>query len=168
VRAGASKVDVERFLQLHDETVIRDRYAAHGRSYLRRFLSTFSTESILLIASVGGEDVAGVIVAFHASEAIYLYGASGNSFRNAMPNHALQWDAIVRSKARGCTSYDMWGVSAPGSTDDAMAGLYRFKHGFGRVESWLGSWDCPLSPLYPLWRSLESWRMQRRRANRAQ
>ena len=95
-----------------------------------------------------------------------MWGASGESGRNLMPNHALQWAAMRWAKARGCTLYDLWGIpDEVGADPDAYAepeswgegglwGVYRFKQGFGgQVVRYTGAWDMPLSkPGYALYR----------------
>jgi len=50
--------------------------------------------------------------------AIYLYGASSDEERNRMPNHLLQWRAMLWAKERGCAVYDFWGIPTP---NDAMS-----------------------------------------------
>lgn len=167
VRAAAGTRDVETYLRLHEETVRRDGYVGHDRGYLRAFLERFSGCAELLLATARGEEVAGVVVTYAPPAAIYLYGASGERYREDMPNYALQWEAMRRARARGCTTYDLWGVPAPGAAEDPLAGLLRFKHGFGDLVSWIGCWDLPLSPLYPLWRAAEIQRARRRRGRHA-
>lgn len=168
VRPAGGDDDVERFLHLHQETVARDRYAGHTPAYLRAFLRDFADCAELLVARARGENVAGIVVTYTRHEAIYLYGASGERFREDMPNYALQWEAMRRARARGCRRYDMWGVAPTEAPDEPMAGLRRFKQGFGQLVSWLGCWDVPLSPLYPLWRAAESRRATWRRRQVAQ
>ncbi len=158
IREGTGDSDVDTFLNLHEETVERDAYHAHGRDYLRRFLTRFGNAATLYLASVAGEDVAGIVVVIHGGDAIYLYGASGNRHRQHMPNYLLQWEAMRRAKHAGCKTYDMWGTSPPGAVDDAKFGLYRFKHGFGQYRVWTGCWDIPTAFWYPLYRLAEKTR----------
>jgi lipid II:glycine glycyltransferase (peptidoglycan interpeptide bridge formation enzyme) len=62
-----------------------------------------------------------------------------------MSPYALQWEAIRRSKAKGCLQYDMFGVSHPVLTLlTPMYGLYKFKSGFGgQLFHQMGCWDYP-------------------------
>jgi lipid II:glycine glycyltransferase (peptidoglycan interpeptide bridge formation enzyme) len=67
-----------------------------------------------------------------------------------MPNHLLQWEAMRWAKARGCMEYDLWGIADvdPGSPSAGLAGVERFKAGFGgRDTRYAGAFDCVYSPL---------------------
>ena len=53
---------------------------------------------------------------------------------------------MKRAKARGCTSYDLWGAPDEFNESDSMWGVYRFKEGLGgQVVRTLGAWDFPAS-----------------------
>jgi lipid II:glycine glycyltransferase (peptidoglycan interpeptide bridge formation enzyme) len=88
----------------------------------------------------------------------YLYGASSDRHRHLMPNHLLQWEAIQWARARGCTTYDLWGIpdevgqalargKEPEGSEGGLWGVYRFKRGFGgRVARTLGAYDAVYRP----------------------
>ena len=119
-----------------------------------------------LLAEAEGEMLAAIAVFAMGTRAWYMWGASGESGRNLMPNHALQWAAMRWAKARGCTLYDLWGIpDEVGADPDAYAepeswgegglwGVYRFKQGFGgQVVRYTGAWDMPLSkPGYAMYK----------------
>jgi lipid II:glycine glycyltransferase (peptidoglycan interpeptide bridge formation enzyme) len=72
--------------------------------------------------------------------------------REKMPNALLQWQAICRAKAAGCTVYDLWGAPDEFSEEDPMWGVYRFKEGLGaQVVRTLGAWDYPVQPRIYRW-----------------
>jgi len=78
----------------------------------------------------------------------YMYGASTEQHRALMPNHALQWAAMRRGKARACTRYDMWGAPNVFNETDRLWGVYRFKQGFGgQTVQGLGAFDYPVNRL---------------------
>ncbi len=68
-----------------------------------------------------------------------------------MPAYAAQWAGIRWAKARGCTSYDLWGIPdaaeeelEAGFTDrqDGLWPVYRFKRGFGgEIKRTVGAAD---------------------------
>ena len=65
-----------------------------------------------------------------------------------MPNYLLQWEAIRWAKSRGAHSYDFWGIPETEAEDEAMAGVYRFKRGWGgRVVQFLGCYEYIYRPL---------------------
>ena len=83
--------------------------------------------------------------------AAYLYGASSDEERQRMPAYAAQWAGLRWAKARGCTSYDLWGIPdateeelEAGFTDrqDGLWPVYRFKRGFGgEIKRTVGAAD---------------------------
>jgi lipid II:glycine glycyltransferase (peptidoglycan interpeptide bridge formation enzyme) len=65
-----------------------------------------------------------------------------------MPNHLLQWEAMRWAKSQGATLYDLWGVAESEDPNDPMAGVYRFKRGWGgKMIRYIGSFDYVYSPL---------------------
>ena len=116
----------------------------------------------LYAARHAGETLAMIMVTYCGGRATYLYGASTERERGRMPNHALQWRAIVDARESGCSTYDFWGVpdeigvaaieerdrSSVPEGDGGLWGVWRFKRGFGgRIERRVGRWDHVLSPL---------------------
>ncbi len=102
-----------------------------------------------LIAEVDGEPVAAIFVFYFAGRAYYVYGMSRKVHREKMPTYLLQWEAMKRAKAKGCTVYDLWGAPEVFDESDSMWGVYRFKEGLGgKVVRTLGAWDFAPSPLW--------------------
>jgi lipid II:glycine glycyltransferase (peptidoglycan interpeptide bridge formation enzyme) len=103
-------------------------------------------------------------VLFRGKEATYLYGASSNIKRNLMAPYALQWKAIQDAQSSGCIVYDLFGIPPNEDPDHPMAGLYRFKTGFGgSIIHRPGSWDYPCKPLlYTLFKRAEHLRKKAR------
>lgn len=135
VREGTAQ-DISTFYGLMQVTGERDRFAIHSEDYYRSAFDLFRARARLFLAEYEGRPLAAIFVTAFAGEAIYLYGASGNSDRERMPNHALHWAAIRWAKERGCTHYDLWGVpdaaaTAAQSGHALPEGLYQFKQGFG-------------------------------------
>ncbi len=159
---GADLPAIQQLLQL---TGARDGFGIHSADYYRTAYDLFVPANLAtwLLAGYGGELLAAIAVFGLGHQAWYLWGASGNSHRNLMPNHALQWAAIEWAKQRGCTVYDLWGIpdevgirhsqgSETSDADDDTApaeglwGVWRFKQGFGgRVVRYVGAWDQVLS-----------------------
>ncbi|GIK38192.1 MAG: methicillin resistance protein [Chloroflexota bacterium] len=147
IRSGGL-ADIVPFYRMYAETAARDgfliRAAAYYQDVWQQFLQAGRAE--MLLASVEGEVVAGLILFFLGRTAWYMYGASTGQRREAMPNHLLQWAAICRARERGCLSYDMWGAPDAFDETDRMNGVYRFKSGFGgQVMQGLGAFDYPVN-----------------------
>jgi lipid II:glycine glycyltransferase (peptidoglycan interpeptide bridge formation enzyme) len=161
-QAGEEALDV--FYRLFEETAERDGIAIHHRDYYAALFALAAerenaapdgagnsesggVELRLYIAAHGGEDLAAIITLFRGEEAVYLYGASSNSKRNLMATYLLQWTAIKDAKAFGCKRYDLFGIPPGDDPSHPMAGLYRFKTGFGgSVIHRSGSWDFAYRP----------------------
>ena len=150
VRPAASLADLQRWYDLMQVTSERDRFAVHTFAYYQRVweLMQAADEAELFLAEHEDKLLAGIFVTQVGREGIYLYGASGNEGRNLMPNHLLQWEAMRWCKARGATLYDLWGVAETEDPHDPMAGVYRFKRGWGgKMVRFIGSFDYVYSPL---------------------
>ena len=94
-------------------------------------LDNMGENARLYMAYADGVAIAGTLAILYGDKVWYLYGASDNAFRNAMPNYLLQWEMIRWAVERGCNVYDFRGVSGDLSEDNPLYGLYRFKKGFG-------------------------------------
>jgi lipid II:glycine glycyltransferase (peptidoglycan interpeptide bridge formation enzyme) len=138
--------DTETFYQLYTQTAQRDGFAIRPFDYYRDVWGTFLEAGMayLLLAEVEGEAVAGLVLFTLGATAWYMYGASSNRHRKLMPNYLLQWEAIRRAKAAGCTLYDLWGAPDDLDESDPMWGVVRFKLGLGgQLACGLGAWDFP-------------------------
>jgi lipid II:glycine glycyltransferase (peptidoglycan interpeptide bridge formation enzyme) len=153
VRAG-SLDDVPAWYSLMVATGRRDGFAVHSEEYYRQFLWLMGPLARLLLAEHEGRLLGGIVATAFAGEGIYMYGASADEGRSLMPNHLLQWEAMLWARQAGCRTYDLWGIpdeagrtdgEAPGESDDgtaALTGVFRFKSGFGgRVVRSVGAWD---------------------------
>jgi lipid II:glycine glycyltransferase (peptidoglycan interpeptide bridge formation enzyme) len=168
--------NIEVFYRLLTETALRDGIAVHSIEYYRALFeesqgesrSTIPVQLRLYTARHENDDLAAIVALFRGKQATYLYGASSNIKRNLMAPYALQWKAMQDAKAFGCEVYDLFGIPPDESPGHPMAGLYRFKTGFGGlIVRRPGSWDYPYKPaLHALFKSAESLRkklMQRKR-----
>lgn len=157
IRAGGPN-DIALFYRMYAETAARDGFLIRPETYYRDVWANFlaNGQATMLLAEVEGEPVAGLILFIFSRRAWYMYGASTGQHRNLMPNHLLQWAAMRRAAELGCTSYDMWGAPDVFDDSDSMAGVYRFKQGFGgQTALGLGAWDFPARPaLYRLFTGL--------------
>jgi lipid II:glycine glycyltransferase (peptidoglycan interpeptide bridge formation enzyme) len=157
--------DLDDWYDLYKTTSERDKIALHSLDYYKKVFAVAretagAPEVKLLLAKHENDLLAGIVVVFDGTKATYLYGASSNIKRSFMPAYSLQWEAMKMAKAKGCESYDMFGIPPSDAPDHPMHGLYRFKTGFGGiVHHRLGAWDFPYSHLfYPAFRVFEAFR----------
>jgi lipid II:glycine glycyltransferase (peptidoglycan interpeptide bridge formation enzyme) len=160
LRAG-TRDDLGMLYRMYAETSVRDGFVIRDEGYYKTVWQMFMAESQSpltnhqlpiaepLIAEVNNIPVAAIFVFYFAGRAYYVYGMSREAHREKMPNYLLQWEAMKRAKAKGCTVYDLWGAPEVFDESDSMWGVYRFKEGLGgRVVRTLGAWDFVPSLLW--------------------
>jgi lipid II:glycine glycyltransferase (peptidoglycan interpeptide bridge formation enzyme) len=148
---------IDAFYAIFQETAIRDGISVHDIDYYKKLFDLASSfrnagkcapEPHLYLAEHEGDIIAGIITLFWGKTATYLYGASSDRKRNLMAPYLLQWKAMQDAKLAGCCEYDLFGIPPDDNPDHPMAGLYRFKTGFGgAVLHRLGSCDYPYKRL---------------------
>lgn len=168
---GLSGIDV--FYDLYETTSRRDGIALHPKAYYKRLIecaiardSATASDSPpvdvrLWTARHEGQALASIITLFYGNQAVYLYGASSDEKRNRMPAYALQWAAMMAARDAGCTFYDLYGIPPVDDRGHPMAGLYRFKTGFGGlILHYAGAWDYVFQPVaYAAFRAIERLRL---------
>ena len=168
VRKGVEVQDVDNsnleiWYRLYQHTAKRNHIYHDNIEYFRTILETRAEKTAspavphLMLASINGSPLAGMIMVVNGKRATYLYGASSSLNRNFMGTYSLQWNAIKKAKALGCREYDLFGVSPTPNPSHPMYGLYRFKSGFGgNFYSRQGCWDYPFDEeKYEIYRSIE-------------
>ena len=151
VRTGTVD-DLSMLYKMYAETSIRDGFVIRDENYYITVWKLFMQNvecltlnvptCIPLIAEVNNEPVAAIFLFMFAGRAYYVYGMSHNAHREKMPTYLLQWEAMKRAKANGCSAYDLWGAPEEINESDSMWGVYRFKEGLGgEVVRTLGAYD---------------------------
>lgn len=151
----ATREDLPVFYKILLETAKRDRFMVRSYEYfedLWRYLVERNMAR-LFMADYEGQAIAGTLAFNFGDKAWYIYGASSNRHRDAMPNYLLQWEMIQWAKGLGCRMYDFRGVSGDLSPDNPLYGLFRFKKGFGGdFTEFVGEYDLVYSPaVYWAW-----------------
>ncbi len=149
VEAG-TEADLPLYYEMYAETSARDGFLIRPFSYYSQVWTSFLRANLahLLLARVGDETVAGIILFRLARRAWYFYGASRNMHRELMPNHLLQWEAARWAKGQGCAEYDFWGAPNKLEESEPMYGVYKFKMGFGgQFVERIGAFDYVVNPL---------------------
>jgi peptidoglycan pentaglycine glycine transferase (the first glycine) len=146
VRCGGRQ-DLEAFYQLLHRTGQRCGFAVRVPDYYRRQWEIFfeKGQAVLLMA-FHAHDLLAVRTIFsfgrHAAE--FQAGAS-ICYRHLHPDYLLIWEALKWAKARGCETYDLWGI--PDEVGQMVShgqelpvdhgtsglwGVYQFKRGFSK------------------------------------
>lgn len=144
-----TKEDLPEFHKIMVETGLRDEFVVRTLDYFEKMYDCFAPENLrLYCAYLDGKMIAGTIAILYGDKVWYLYGASSNDNRKAMPNYLLQWEMIRWSIEAGCKIYDFRGVSGDISEDNPLYGLYRFKKRFGGdFVEFVGEYELPVKPI---------------------
>ncbi len=154
IRVG-TREDIPTFFNLMKTTGERDGFMIRGIDYFYRMYDCLGKYCRIFLAYAGEDEehmecVSGTMAGLFGNKCLYLYGASGNKYRNYMPNYLIQWEMIRWSMENGCTVYDLRGV--PGIVDDEnnpIFGLYKFKKGFaGQATEMIGEFDYYFKPVW--------------------
>ncbi|MHB1525848.1 MAG: lipid II:glycine glycyltransferase FemX [Candidatus Dormibacteria bacterium] len=162
VSAGRDPHDVERFYQLHLETVRRQDFQTRPLSYYQATLEELG--AVVFLARQEARPLAGAIAIACGPRLIYLYGGTSTALPELRASYALHWAMIQWGIRQGCTEYDMWGVPRGFDRSDPAHGYALFKTRWGgRLASHSGLMVAPLlGPLDPATHRLEAWLLRRR------
>lgn len=151
------------FYDLYLQTAGRNKFLVCDYDHFHALFSVFEqnnqeTEVVFMLSRHDNDLLAGVIMAISGRTALFLFGASSDHKRNLMGSYAVHWEAIRQARLRGCTEYDMGGVSPGMNPGHPFYGLYCFKSGFGgRLIHRSGTWDFPLDKdAYTAFRNAET------------
>ncbi len=140
VRA-AEDDELDRFYGIYRETADRAGFLIRTLQAYRDVWEAFrpSGRATLLFADDrDGTPVATLFLVSSGPRVVEPYGGMTATGALLRANYLLKWEAIVRARAAGATSYDLWGL--------AHAGIEHFKTGFGGREiRYIGAWDLVLS-----------------------
>ena len=167
IRLGRSE-HIPAFHQLIRMTGRREKFSTRSQTYYEQEWQTFAkNDQVALLMAYYQEQLLATHVAYYFGDhAAYFHGTSSyNEYTKFRPNDLLVWEAIKWAKAKGCRTYDLWGIpneigevifegKAPPVPDrtDGLWGVYQFKRGFSKnVVSYVGTYDYVYMPqLYAL------------------
>lgn len=149
----------EEFWTLLEATTERDAFRSHAKSYYQKMLEDHGDAELkifLAIARVDGRPAAAALMLDYAGTRTYLHGASDYTLRDAMAPYALHWQLMQDAKTKGLKAYDLWGIAPTDDPSEPLAGVTRFKKGWGgEVLRYPATQDLILRPWkYKLYRFL--------------
>lgn len=142
---------LDQWWTLLTETSERHGIGHHERSYYETMLTTLMSAGVMEagIARHEGDVLGMTLNARYGNTYTYVHGANTHRKKNLMATYALQWEAIKRARETGATEYDFYGIAPEGDTEHYLAGVTRFKTGFGgETRERPGTYEIPLSPWY--------------------
>lgn len=149
----------ERLITLIEETAQRHGIRPHPAEYYRTQVQELGPSGFLTLGEAWHEgDLLTANMYIHFGDtSTYLHGASSNAKKNLMAPYALQWEAIQQALAQGKQQYDFYGVAPVGSKEHKLAGVTRFKEGYGgqRIQ-YPGTREFPISGVwYMIYRTIK-------------
>lgn len=154
VREGGKELfpDLWRLLEASAK---RDRFRLHPAEHYEAMLDALAGDPTdrsrcvarIVMAEHQSRPIAAMITISFGDDVVYLHGGSADEYRNVMAPYALHWEAIRLAKSRGYRRYDLWGIAPEGAKGHPLAGVTRFKRGFGG-ETYRSpdSLELPISP----------------------
>lgn len=144
IRRVRQRDELAACMTIYRETAKRAGFSIHDDEYYADVFSMMGDSSVIFGAFHGEKLVAFLWLAVGSHLAFELYGGMNADGQQLRANYALKWHAITRCQEWGLSEYDMNGL--------LNDGVSTFKKGFASHESLLaGTYDYPMSPLYPLW-----------------
>lgn len=146
----AGETGAEEFASLYNHTAQRhglQRKTTADFIGLMRSGEANGLDIELYLARSGGEAAAGAIFARYSAASWYLFAASSSALRAAAGPTAILASVLCRYAETGVKRMDLLGVAPGGEENHPLAGLSRFKAGFGGARlSKAGAWDYVIQP----------------------
>lgn len=149
VQVGGAEM-AETFWQMLQATSQRDQFRSHQKSYYQKMLTAKDSDTnfFFALAKVDNQCAAIALMVDYDGARTYLHGASDHSLRASMAPFALHWWLIKEAKNRGLMEYDFWGIASTDDPSEPLAGVTRFKKGWGGdIVSYPQTVDIVLCPM---------------------
>ncbi|HRJ06780.1 MAG TPA: peptidoglycan bridge formation glycyltransferase FemA/FemB family protein [Candidatus Saccharibacteria bacterium] len=147
VTEAQTAADIDDCLVLYKQTAERAGFSLHDKQYYHDIFSLLGSDSPVYMAKKDGQTVAFLWPIITPEVAFELYGGMNDEGQRLRANYHLKWSVIQAMKQRGVKRYDVNGL--------LNDGVSAFKQGFIPEETQMsGTFDMPLSPLYPVWSSM--------------
>jgi lipid II:glycine glycyltransferase (peptidoglycan interpeptide bridge formation enzyme) len=174
-RAAKEGVVVDKFNDVHETkglrafhnmyaiTAERGKFPPRPWSQFVRLWELMAPQGMATayVASFEEQPLAGAVVLRLGKRAYWLWGGSRREMEKKYANYALQWTIMADMKSSGVEEYDMWGIPPTDDPNHPWAGPALFKKGFGgRRVDYIGDYDLPLSPTYPVFTTAEKVRQK--------
>jgi lipid II:glycine glycyltransferase (peptidoglycan interpeptide bridge formation enzyme) len=133
VRWSTSDDDHVQYLNLQKDTFSRQGIRLHPDRYYEVMFKALREAGTgeLAVAELDGQPLAINLLVWSAQTAVFNHGGSSNDHKDVMAPYLLQWASIKRAKERGMNDYDFRGIAPANAPDHKLAGVTRFKLGFG-------------------------------------
>jgi len=168
VEKSTNENDLDYFDEVYKITAKRHNFTPFSMKYLKNELASFKDDNqiIILNGKYQGEVIASAMVIFWSGIAFYHQGASSQKYPKIPASYLIQWEAIKEGKARGCHTYNFWGIARDedlNQKNHPWAGLTLFKKGYsGYAKEYIKTQDFKISFKYYLIKLFETLRKLKR------
>lgn len=139
-----TRAELPACLAVYRQTAERAGFGIHEDPYYLDIFDNLGSASPVYAAFQGDDVVAFLWLSASDHTVFELYGGMTAAGEHLRANYALKWLAIQAMRERGAARYDFNGL--------LNDGVSKFKMGWAKHENLLaGTWDKPLSPLYPVY-----------------
>lgn len=147
IKQVRTRADLQKCLDIYKDTSRRAKFNLHADQYYIDVFNLMGDYSPVFAAYIDDQPVAFLWLAISADTSYELYGGMSEMGQELRANYALKWHAVRKTKEWGLKKYDFGGLIGEGVTN--------FKRGWTDSDTKLtGTYDKPLSPLYPSWNRL--------------
>lgn len=144
IKRVKDKAGIGECLKIYHQTAERAGFALHDDQYYYDIAAELGDFSPIFAAYNDGQMVAFLWPIISGGTLFELYGGMNDDGQQLRANYALKWHVIKTMKEWGVERYDMNGL--------LNDGVSTFKQSFADHEDLLvGTYDYPLSSLYPVW-----------------
>jgi len=133
------------FYDLMKKTAERNKFSLHPEIYYKNIFENCeeNKNAFLTIASYNNKILAINFILLYGKTASFVFGASGDEFKNLMAPHLLHWKTIIEVKKLGLGVYNF------GAVGEEFEGISRFKKRFGgELLEYSDSYDIVLKPFW--------------------
>lgn len=147
IDVGSNGQALQVFYDLLRQTGESRHFVVRPSAYYEQLLQLFAArdQGAIYLARYEGHPVAASLMLTYGRRLFYLYSGSSDCGRRLRAPYLIQKRAIEDAQARGCATYDMWGVPLDPAPSHPGYGYYHFKSMFnGRALQYVGLYDLPV------------------------
>ncbi|MDP2951093.1 MAG: peptidoglycan bridge formation glycyltransferase FemA/FemB family protein [bacterium] len=112
IEKSINQEDVSVFNKIYQETAKRHDFTPFSLNYLKKELTAFSPENIIILKAIYQNEVlASSMIIFWQGIGFYHQGASTHKYAKIPGAYLMQWEGIKEAKQRGCALYNFWGIA---------------------------------------------------------
>lgn len=145
---SSDPADIGILLGFLHQTAAQSRFKPQDDDYLRAAAKSLMPggHATLYVAHLHDAPIGAALVYDSADTRTYAHAALDSTYRKLSAGIPMVVRMILDAKAKGLTTFDMWGVAPDDEPDHPWAGFSYFKKSFGGAAiEYPGTWDLPVN-----------------------